>query len=348
MKIFHVTFGLKLGGLETMLVNIANEQVKTENVAIVLVNNLIDRDLLSKISNKVKVYNLGRKAGSHSPWPAIKLNFLLLKESPDVIHVHAPNVSALLLPLLMKKTVYTVHDVTINKKYFSRFPHMYSIAKCVEHDVKMRSGYEAPVIYNGINVDEIKCMRHHRSKIFKIIQVSRLIHEKKGQDILIKAIYKLRQKGINNINIDFVGEGISKSYLESLISELKLSDSVRLLGSKPYSWVTQHLCNYDLLVQPSLFEGFGLTVAEGMAAKTPVLVSDIDGPMEIIDNGKYGLYFSKGNIKECADMIERVINMNETELITLTELAWHHVNENFNIKRTAQRYIDAYKKIRRL
>lgn len=348
MKIFHVTFGLKLGGLETMLVNIANEQAKTEYVAIVLVNNLIDEDLLNKISNKVKVYNLGRKVGSHSPWPAIKLNYLLLKECPDVIHVHAPNVSALLLPSLMNKTIYTVHDVTINKKYFSRFPHMYSIAKCVERDVKMRSGHEAPVIYNGINVDEIRCIHHQRSEIFKIIQVSRLVHEKKGQDILIKAIYRLRQKGINNINIDFVGEGISKNYLKSLISELGLNENVRLLGSKPYSWVTQHLCDYDLLVQPSLFEGFGLTVAEGMAAKIPVLVSDIDGPMEIIDNGKYGLYFSKGNIEECACMIERVINMKESKIIALTELAWHHVNENFNIKRTVQRYLDVYKKISNL
>lgn len=348
MKIFHVTFGLKLGGLETMLVNIANEQAITEDVTIVLINNLIDNDLSNKICNNVKVYNLERKVGSHSPWPAIKLNYLLLKECPDIIHVHAPNVSALLIPSLMKKTIYTVHDVTINNKYFSRFPHMYSIAKCVEYDVKMRSGFEAPVIYNGININEIKCVHHPRSKVFNIVQVSRLFHEKKGQDILIKAVNKLRQKGINNINIDFVGDGISKNYLENLTSELGLNDNVRLLGSKPYSWVTQHLCDYDLLVQPSLFEGFGLTVAEGMAAKIPVLVSDIDGPMEIIDNGKYGLYFSKGNIEECSDMIERIINMDESEIIALTEKAWHHVNENFNIKRTVQRYIEVYKQIRDL
>lgn len=345
MKIFHITFSLKLGGLETMLVNIVNEQIQTENVSIVLINNLVDKDLLAKIDKRVRIFNMKRNAGSHSLWPAIKLNWLLLSERPDAIHVHAPNVSAMLLPNLMKKTVYTVHDVTIPTKYFFRFPHMYSIALCVERDVKERSGMEAPVIYNGIKVNEFQNQHHKHDKEFKIVQVSRLIHEKKGQDILIKAVAKLRQKNQCNIRIDFIGDGNSKSYLTKLIDQLELNECVKLLGSKSYSWITQHLCEYDLLVQPSRFEGFGLTVAEGMAAKIPVLVSAIDGPIEIIDNGKYGFYFNVGNINDCAEKIVQIMNMSETELIQLTDKAWHHVNENFNIKRTAQRYIKTYERI---
>ena len=33
------------------------------------------------------------------------------------------------------------------------------------------------------------------------------------------------------------------------------------------------------------------TLAEALAAKVPVLTSDLDGPMEIICNGKYGYFF---------------------------------------------------------
>lgn len=345
MKIAHITFSLRLGGLETMLVNIANEQAKTEQVSIILINDLFDNDLLQKIDKRVIVFNLGRKVGSRSPWPAIKLNWLLLKKRPDAIHVHAPNAGTMLLPSLKRKTIYTVHDVTIPAKYFPLFPHLYSIAKCVEQDVKMRTGFDAPVIYNGIKTKEFRCTTHQRNKNFRLIQVSRLAHEKKGQDILIKAIQKLRQQGRDNIFVDFVGEGASEGLLAKLIEELGLQNRIRLLGGKPYSWVTQHLCNYDLLVQPSIFEGFGLTVAEGMAAKVPVLVSAIDGPMEIIDGGKYGFYFKAGDIEECAANIAKIMDMDKEELESLTECAWHHVNEYFNIERTAQKYINAYQEI---
>lgn len=54
---------------------------------------------------------------------------------------------------------------------------------------------------------------------------------------------------------------------------------------KNQEWIYHNLCNFDLFIQPSRFEGFGLTVAEAIAAKVTVLVSNIQGPMEIIDDG---------------------------------------------------------------
>ncbi|WP_147332253.1 glycosyltransferase [Bacteroides sp. OM05-12] len=45
MKIAHLIFGLGLGGIETMLVNIANEQIKYASVTIIIINDCINKEL---------------------------------------------------------------------------------------------------------------------------------------------------------------------------------------------------------------------------------------------------------------------------------------------------------------
>lgn len=345
MKIVHITFGFKLGGLETMLINIANEQVKQHEVCILLINDLIDDNLLKKVSSEVKIFYCGRKAQSRSLLPVVKLNFYLLKIRPDVIHVHAPKVANLLLPFFMRKVVYTIHDVTIGKKYLQRYRNCYSIAECVRKDVLERTGIDAPVVYNGIKVDSIKAKeKYSKGSPFRIVQISRLDHRKKGQDILIKAIGLLQQKGVADISLDIIGEGNSYDFLVELIHNLNIDNVVQLCGAREYSWVQEHLKDYDLLVQPSIFEGFGLTVAEGMAAKLPVLVSDIDGPMEIIDNGKFGYFFEKGNVEDCANKIEKIMSTANAQLI---QDAWQHVDKCFSISRTANTYIDKYRDLQK-
>jgi len=45
-----------------------------------------------------------------------------------------------------------------------------------------------------------------------------------------------------------------------------------------------------------------------MAAKIPVLVSNVDGPMEVIDNGEYGYFFESKNAESLATLIEEVMS----------------------------------------
>lgn len=344
MKIAHITFGFTLGGLETMLVNIANEQCKTESVSIIIINDIVNEDLRSKVSPQIKFIEIGRRVKSRSIIPVAKLNAVLLFLNPDIIHIHAPKAERIILPCLKKKSVFTIHDVTIDEKWIQLYKHSYSIAKCVHNDVENRTGIDAPVIYNGIQVESIeqKIDVYNPNSPFKIIQVSRLSHTKKGQDILIKAVKTLIDRGVKNISLDIVGEGESFEFLNNLIGSLQLYKYVKLCGVRDYTWIKHHLKDYDLLVQPSLFEGFGLTVAEGMAARIPVLVSNIDGPMEIINDGEYGYYFKKGDVIDCADKIEYIMKKDNSELICR---AWNRVNECFNVKNTAFLYIQEYKKM---
>lgn len=80
-----------------------------------------------------------------------------------------------------------------------------------------------------------------------------------------------------------------------------------------------------------------------MAAKIPVLVSDIDGPMEVIDRGKYGYCFEIGNARSLTTMIEKVMTDYKTNNIqTLVDRAYVRVVEEFDIKETGLKYLNKY------
>src|SRR5690606_31369506 len=149
---------------------------------------------------------------------------------------------------------------------------------------------------------------------FRIIQVSRLDAEKKGQHIAIEALKLLMERNTSNIVLDFIGAGTSYDALKKQVKDNNLESYAHFLGLRDRDYIYKQLKNYDLLIQPSFYEGFGLTIVEAMAAKIPVLVSNIDGPIEIVQNGKYGFFFECGNALELSSKIEEVMGMDDSKV----------------------------------
>lgn len=348
MKIVHIVYGLEFGGIETMLVNIVNEQVKTGNeISVVIINNTINKDLYSAIDNRVNVYCLNRPVGSKNPYYILKFNHRISRISPDIIHLHTPSIIRYFLPLVKYKMCVTKHDIHKEQenRYLSKYSHIYSISTAVKEYLSSATGAESKVIYNGINVERIVPKQNYSSseKILKLVQVGRLFHTVKGQHVLIEALKIVRDKGYNNIHLYLIGDGSSRPYLQELIYQNEMESYITLLGAKTQQYIFEHLCEYDLFVQPSINEGFGLTVAEAMAAKVPVLVSENQGPLEIIDNGRFGYSFKNGNVEDCASKIIEIIEKGVDK--QMIEGAYKRVNELFSIEQTANSYIKEYNKI---
>lgn len=335
------------GGQETMIINIANEQAKTENVIVMIINDDYDEHLLSLFDTTVKIVLVGRPRSSKNPLWLLKLNYDIWKLHPDVIHSHYEKLRTFLIRWGYK-FVYTIHDTTIPRKRLERNINTCAISKSVQKDVIGRTSLRPIVVYNGIKIEKIKMAKvvipYDKNKKYHIVQVSRLDHLKKGQHILLEAFRLLKKKGYENLKLDFIGEGASRVYLENIVREQNI-EGVRFLGNQTVEYINDHLCEYNAFVQASLFEGFGLTVAEAIAAKVPIIVSENEGPMEIIDNGKYGLAFRNGDSEDCAEKIEELINTDVPTLQKRVDEAWAFVNENFNVKTTARKYIEYYKSI---
>uniref|UniRef100_UPI00259552E4 glycosyltransferase n=1 Tax=uncultured Fibrobacter sp. TaxID=261512 RepID=UPI00259552E4 len=106
---------------------------------------------------------------------------------------------------------------------------------------------------------------------------------------------------------------------------------------------------FDLFIQPSRYEGFGLTVAEAMVAKVPVLSSNIEGPVEIMsvvkDGAKQllGYTFESENPEDLARQIAAFVQQGRHE--ENIEFGRQHVMRNYSIEKTALQYLDEYRKV---
>lgn len=108
----------------------------------------------------------------------------------------------------------------------------------------------------------------------------------KNIPLLIKAFEWLRRSGQIEKNTRLVIVGISgpeTSVIQRLIASLKLDDAIQLLEGLSESDLQWCYANCEVLVAPSIAEGFGLPVAEGILAGCRVVCSDIPAHREIGD-----------------------------------------------------------------
>ncbi len=180
-----------------------------------------------------------------------------------------------------------------------------SNSKGVDEDLKslMPILVKTIVINNPVDIEHINLSLNDESSIsfnFKenvryIISVGRIIPLKRNQDLL-HAFYKLR-KHDKSLELIFLGDGISRSYLDELCIKLDIVNKVHFIGnvSNPFYYLNRS----DLFVLNSETEGFPNVLVEALASGIPVISSDCkSGPREILEDEKYGLLYDVGDIND--------------------------------------------------
>jgi glycogen(starch) synthase len=104
---------------------------------------------------------------------------------------------------------------------------------------------------------------------------------RKGVGWLLEAFATCHGKD-PTLSLTIVGEGKLYAGLVRRAAELGLADAVTFTGARPPEIALGLMREHDLLVHPSRFETFGVTVVEAVAAGMPVLVTRCGGPEETL------------------------------------------------------------------
>ena len=107
--------------------------------------------------------------------------------------------------------------------------------------------------------------------------------------------------------VKFIGNGELKEKLQKEIETKKLQEHVKILGTIPQQQIPQYLYESDVLILPSLHDGWGAVVNEALQAGCFVICSDACGASTLLKTDpKLGLIFKVGNDCALADCIKYV------------------------------------------
>lgn len=169
----------------------------------------------------------------------------------------------------------------------------------------------------------------------KIMMVGRMV-EKKGFEHGIRAISKLREKGIKP-DVDIYGYGPQMDMLKDLSKNNHIEDQVFFHGYQPIHKVFEAFHRHSLMLAPCVtaedgdMEGLPNTILEAMSIGTPVVATRHAAIPELIEDKKTGFLVAEKDVDGLADIIEKIIR-GDFDLNKIRRNARKMIEENYSIE----------------
>jgi colanic acid/amylovoran biosynthesis glycosyltransferase len=157
----------------------------------------------------------------------------------------------------------------------------------------------------------------------RITCIGRLV-EQKGQQILIEAAARLRDRG-RRFKLSVVGGGPMYPEVKQLVQHYGLEDVVELHGAVGTEQLLEELRLARALVLPSFAEGLPMVIMEAMALGRPVVSTYVAGIPELVVPGETGWLVPAGAVEPLADAVEQVLDATPEELQAMGRTAFARV-----------------------
>ena len=354
--IVHLIYRLDIGGLERVMLNCIN-QMRDESYQHVIVSLTDANDFAQSENNQIKVYCLGKKAGSDLG-VHFKLFKLLRKIKPVILHTYnLPTIEYHPISWLagVKGHIHAEHGRDIGdpqglnrkhnslRKLMSFFIQSYVAVSKDLHlwlmdtvGIKPKKAY---LIQNGINTERFNVSKVD-CKLLRFAIVARITPVKDHLNLL-RAFNLLKEQLPSEKMplLAIVGDGDIRNELEDFCQKNSLN-TVSFLGARDD--VEQILSQTDVFVLSSVAEGIPMTILEAMSASTPVVSTAVGGIPEVIDDCVDGFLVEKSNPEALAAAMKRYID-NPKLIIEHGHNARNKILNKFNEKHMVQAYLEQYK-----
>ncbi|BAV76521.1 glycosyltransferase, group 1 family [Pseudomonas chlororaphis subsp. aurantiaca] len=145
-------------------------------------------------------------------------------------------------------------------------------------------------------------------------------------------------KSDSDLTLWIVGDGGLRETLVALVNSLDVSQRVKFFGVR--NDVAEFYSAADVYVLSSLWEGFGLVVAEAMAAERVVVASDCGGVKEVV--GNEGILVCPGDSDELAAALRKGLDMDSVSAAAMGKRARQRVIDNYSLDTIVKKWVELY------
>ncbi|MEW6614142.1 MAG: glycosyltransferase family 4 protein [Thermodesulfobacteriota bacterium] len=297
-----------------------------------------------------------------NPFTILKLMRIIKKECVHIVHSQGARadffsrvavrgtrrshlVSTIQMPVegydvsILRKKIYRIFD-RFSERFVDRFIVVSESLKKTLIDDRRIPLNKVIKIYNGVELDaytpdvfcqspsEIRKKLEIKNEIFVIGTIGRMVWQK-GFEYLIEAASNVI-KEYPEARFLIVGEGPLKGKLKVKSKELRVEDKVIFTGFR--TDIKEVLSAIDIIVIPSLLEGFPMITLEAMAMAKPIIATNINGITEQITDGINGILIPPKNPSAIAQAIITLIN-NREKAKEMGLAARKKVEEEFSIEK---------------
>ncbi len=248
--------------------------------------------------------------------------FVIRRINPDLVHVQSTILAlhGFLIKAFLRKP-YLVYgrgsDIYLSSR-FDRLLARLTLAKAdaviaqtndMKDTMHKLCNRDILVIPNGVDADRFSNLsrKESRSKLNingndRVILFVGGLRLVKGVRYLIESMNIIRHE-YQNIRLLIVGNGKERQNLENITEKLNLTECISFMGWVPNEAIQEYMAASDILVLPSLSEGFPVTILEAMASGLPIVCTKVGGMSEIVIDGENGYLIEPKNSMEIAEKV---------------------------------------------
>jgi len=358
----QISHDLAIGGLQQVVVNICKSIDRDRFDVTVLCLRALGEFAPEITRLGIKVFLLPQKKNGTDYFTFWKLSKMLRQERTNVIHTHntQPFIDGTIAALLsnVKTVVHTDHarDFPDKRRYMLAewivSKYAYRVVGVSAHTAENLSRYERiskkkiRIIPNGIDllkyeisVDQVSKRRNLgiREK-GPVIGLGVRLTEQKGIPYLIRAMPEVLQK-FPDATLVIAGDGPMAPELKKETTKLGLENHVLFIG--PRLDIPEILKLFDIYVLPSVWEGLPMVILEAMAARCPIIATDVGGVRNVIANGLNGSIVEPRNSSVLSAEIIKLLS-NKALRASYTRAAHDTVSTKFSAETMTRKYEKLY------
>ena len=213
------------------------------------------------------------------------------------------------------------------------------------------SAEKISVIYNGLDLERLTPQQTSRAEICRnldlpvdenikfIVLVANLRHAVKNQPMFLRAAKTVAGK-FPEAHFVLAGEGELKNQLEKMANELKISDKTHFIGR--CAQVPELLSISFAGVLTSFAEGFSNSILEYMAAKLPVIATNVGGANEAIVENETGFTIESNNDEQLAEKLIYLLE-NPEAARKMGAAGRNIIEEKFSCERQLTKTLELYR-----